>query len=110
MNIEQTSKSIDYSVRRLFGTIWTGSSFESLHCGIERSIDISSSNRIYAFSRMLHINESVDRRCAEACNIIKKGTLAQVFSCEFCEISKNTFSYRTRPVAASDKRSFTIRK
>ena len=22
-------------------------------------------------------------------------TLAQVFSCEFCEISKNTFSYRT---------------
>ena len=30
-----------------------------------------------------------------ACNFIKKGTLAQVFSCEFCEISKNTFSYRT---------------
>ena len=26
-----------------------------------------------------------------ACNFIKKGTLAQVFSCEFCEISKNTF-------------------
>ena len=28
-------------------------------------------------------------------------TLAQVISCEFCEISKNTFSYRTTPVAAS---------
>ena len=27
----------------------------------------------------------------EACNFIKKETLAQVFSCEFCEISKNTF-------------------
>ena len=27
-------------------------------------------------------------------------TLAQVFSCEFFEISKNTFSYRTPPVAA----------
>ena len=27
-----------------------------------------------------------------------------VFSCEFCEISKNTFSYRTPPVAASDFR------
>ena len=27
----------------------------------------------------------------EACNFIKKGTLAQVFSCGFCEISKNTF-------------------
>ena len=28
---------------------------------------------------------------AEACNFIKKDTLAQVFSCEFCDISKNTF-------------------
>ena len=28
---------------------------------------------------------------AEACNFIKKETLAQVFSCEFCEIFKNTF-------------------
>ena len=26
-----------------------------------------------------------------ACSFIKKETLAQVFSCEFCEISKNTF-------------------
>ena len=25
----------------------------------------------------------------EACNFIKKETLAQVFCCEFCEISKN---------------------
>ena len=31
----------------------------------------------------------------KACNFIKQKTLAQVFSCEFCEISKNTFSYRT---------------
>ena len=30
-----------------------------------------------------------------------KKRLAQVFSCEFCEISKNSFSYRTPPVAAS---------
>ena len=35
------------------------------------------------------------------CNFIKKETLALMFSCEFCEISKNTFSYRTPPVAAS---------
>ena len=27
----------------------------------------------------------------EACNFIKKEVLAQVFSCEFCKISKNTF-------------------
>ena len=35
-------------------------------------------------------------------NFIEKDTLAQVFSCEFCEISKNNFFYRTPPVAASD--------
>ena len=27
----------------------------------------------------------------EPCNFIKKEALAQLFSCEFCEISKNTF-------------------
>ena len=40
-------------------------------------------------------------KVAEACNFIKKETLAQVFSCESCEISKNTLSYRTALVAAS---------
>ena len=34
-------------------------------------------------------------------NFIKKESLVQVFSCEFCEISKYTFFYRT-PVAASE--------
>ena len=38
----------------------------------------------------------------KACSFIKKETLAQVFSCEFCEISKNTFFYRTPLVAASE--------
>ena len=33
----------------------------------------------------------------QVCNFIKKETLVQVFSCEFREISKNTFSYRTPP-------------
>ena len=28
---------------------------------------------------------------AKACHFIKKETLAQMFSCEFCEIFKNTF-------------------
>ena len=32
----------------------------------------------------------------------KEETLAQVFSCEFCEISKNTFFHRTPLVAASE--------
>ena len=34
-------------------------------------------------------------------NFIEKETLAHVFSCEFCENSKNILSYRTPPVAAS---------
>ena len=28
---------------------------------------------------------------AQACNFMKKESLAQVFFCEFCKISKNTF-------------------
>ena len=40
---------------------------------------------------------------ASACKFIKKDSLAQVSSCEFCEISKNTFFYRTPLVAASDQ-------
>ena len=31
---------------------------------------------------------------------MKKETLAQVFSCEFCEIFRNTYFYRTPLVAA----------
>ena len=31
---------------------------------------------------------------------LRPQTLGQLFSCEFCEITKNTFSYRTPPAAA----------
>ena len=41
---------------------------------------------------------------AKSCKVIKKETLAQVSSCKFCEICKNTFFYRTPLVAASDQR------
>ena len=37
----------------------------------------------------------------QACSFIKKETLAREFSCEFSEISRNTFFYRTPLVAAS---------
>ena len=43
----------------------------------------------------------------EASNLIKKETLAQVFSCEFCEIFKTTFFYRT-PLVAASVISFTV--
>ena len=39
---------------------------------------------------------------SQACNFIKKEALAHVFSCAFCEISKNNFSYRTPKMAASN--------
>ena len=46
--------------------------------------------------------------------VIKKETLGQVFSCEFCEISKNAFPYRTTLVAATENskksRGFHITK
>ena len=37
---------------------------------------------------------------AKSCKFTKTETLAQVFSCQFSKISKNTVSYRTHPVAA----------
>ena len=53
------------------------------------------------FSLTSHINElklplsslnlNFDIMTPQACNLIKKETLALVFSCEFFEISKNTF-------------------
>ena len=35
------------------------------------------------------------------CNFVKKETPTQVLSCKICEIFKNTFFYRTFPLAAS---------
>ena len=43
----------------------------------------------------------------EACNFIKKETLTQVFSCEICEIPKNTSLDRTPLVAASVHEKFS---
>ena len=41
-------------------------------------------------------------------NFIKKETLVQVFSCEFCEIFKNTFFHWTPPVAASGLCNYAV--
>ena len=47
-----------------------------------------------------NFTNSQEDTCARVWEEFEK-TLAQVFSCEFCEISKNTFSNRTPLVAAS---------
>ena len=44
---------------------------------------------------------SQENTCASLSFFIKKETPAQVFSCEFYDIFKNTFSYRISPVAVS---------
>ena len=63
------------------------------------------SQRCSAKKLFLEISQnSQENTCARASfliKLIKKEILAQVFSCEFCEISKNTFFYRTPLVAAS---------
>ena len=51
-------------------------------------------------SEVFHLKRALFFCFNKTCFIIKK-TLAQVFSCEFCEISKKTYSYRTTPMAAS---------
>ena len=44
---------------------------------------------------------------SRACNVIKKKTLAQVFSREFCEISKSTFSTEELLATASARSKFS---
>ena len=54
--------------------------------------------------------KGVLRKYNVSSNFIKKETLAHVFSCGFCEISKKTFFYWTPPVAASVVRRNTKHK
>ena len=49
------------------------------------------------------LQNSQESTCAKV-SFIEKETLAQGFSCEFCAISKNTFSYRTPLMATSGLR------
>ena len=51
--------------------------------------------------RKTPVPETLFYKVAGLRNFIKKESLAQVFFYEFCEISKNTFSYRTPPVVTS---------
>ena len=48
---------------------------------------------------------AVVQRCSAKKVFLEISQNSQVFSCEFCEISKNTFSHRTSLVAASEKRN-----
>ena len=55
----------------------------------------------------LFYNKGVGLRPA---TLLKKETLAKVFSCEFCGISKNTFLHRTPLVTASEVFTISVSK
>ena len=76
---------------------------QSLECVLSKSF----SQKFHKNHRKTPVPESLFlKSCrSEACNFIKKETLAQVFSCEFYEISKNTYLHRTLLVAASTYRN-----
>ena len=60
---------------------------------------ISNENKsIYCLqiNKMKYQTEAVARRCSVKIDVLKnlaKDTLAQVFSCEFCQISKSSYFY-----------------
>ena len=60
---------------------------------------------IATFMLQLYYDKNSEQTLAnhrlEDYNFIKKETLVQGFSCEFCQIYKNTFYYRTPLVATS---------
>ena len=70
----------------------------------ERTFKYRQPNGIFPLSK----NRFQKQSLPEACNFMKKETLPQVLSCEFCEISKNTFFCRTPLVAASEVCSLTL--
>ena len=46
------------------------------------------------------LENSQENTCARVSILYEIETLGQVYSCEFCKISKNAFSERTAPVDA----------
>ena len=71
--------------------------------------------RNFAKHKGKHLHQSLfSNKAADLgpATLLKKKTVAQVFSCEYCEISKKTFSYRTPPVAApeySKERDYSVK-
>ena len=67
------------------------------HCSEQFFFNTSVSSKVWPIFRSSRPELFCKKK---ACNFIKKKTLTQVFSCEFCQISRNTFFHRTPPAAA----------
>ena len=69
-------------------------------CSVKKVfLEISQNSQENTCARDSFFNKVPDLRPA----FIKKESLPQVFSCEFCEISKNTYFNRTPPLAVSEE-------
>ena len=95
-----------YDITVLNDTLIPGFSMLS---GIFRINKVRSSRpEVFCQKVFLVISQNSQENRPQACIFIKKETLAQVFTCEFCEISKNTFFHRTPLAAASTGSSFSL--
>ena len=99
---------------------WRVMSFKLYDCCSKYLFKVLQNKRIYplTLARMQKQSPEVfcKKRCSynfrkthrktpvpkSPCNFIKKETLAQVFSCKFCKISKNTFLQNTRGRLSED--------
>ena len=83
--------------------LWNCSSRVELFCkkGVLRKFAKFAGKHQYQSLFLIKLQTSGQQ--PHVCNLIKKETVAQLFSCEFCEISKNIFLHRTLLVTASVK-------
>ena len=74
-----------------------------LHGSFPPFLNCTNGTKSHKASQSIAKARSSHQRCSLACNFIKKEILAQVFSYEFCEISKNTFLTEHLWMTASKK-------
>ena len=92
-------------------TTYCTSNFDDSHRRSHRKYSIRKDvPRNFAKFTGKHLCQSLLKFRPQACNFIKKETLAQAFSCKFCEISKNTFFTELLRATASDSHSGSVRK
>ena len=79
----------EYNIQVLAETFGYVFQFEPYQ-GVKKGKQVDSSTKCRNSYRRCSVRKPIFRN-SKVCNFIKKQTLAQVFSCESCEISRNTF-------------------
>ena len=112
------------SYRRWNDAVCLLRAFCSLYCWVKRDCKMKPGKMFWIYKssqRRCSVKKSVLKNFAkfkrthlyhskesQACNFIKKDTLSQVLSCEFCKIFKNTFFTEHLWITASDFNLVTI--